>query len=119
MVDSILASVKQLLNVEQSITAFDAELIMHINAALAELIQSGIGPDEGFLIDENTEWSEFTEDARMISNSLEYVYCKTKLIWDPPANSFTCDALKSRAEECYWRAYITANENKSQNGSEG
>lgn len=106
----ILSSIKTMLNIEQSITAFDSELIMHINAAIAELVQGGVGPENGLIITADTDWDAFSTNPNVVSHSQEYINCKTKLIWDPPANSFTCDALSKRADECYWRAYITADE---------
>lgn len=114
--DKILSSIKVLLNVESTITAFDNELLMHINAAISELTQGGVGPQEGLNVTDNTDWSEFSTDTRIVSASKEYVYCKTRLVWDPPTNSFTCDALKQRAEESYWRAYLDSDEiRKAQN----
>lgn len=110
MNDGILDSVKCMLNIETGDHAFDNELIMHINAAIAELVQGGVGPDAGLRINAETSWTEFSSDVNIVSDSLEYVYCKTRLIWDPPANSFVCDAFSKRAEESYWRAYITGNE---------
>lgn len=108
--EKILASIKSMLGVEQSIDAFDNELIMHINAAISELTQGGVGPQNGFTVTTSSTWSEFSDKVTVVSPSREYVFCKTKLIWDPPTNSFICDALSKRAEECYWRAYIESDE---------
>lgn len=118
MNNGILDSIKTMLNVELDEDAFDEELIMHINASIAELVQSGIGPDDGLQITKNTEWSEFSNDQNIISHALQYVYCKTRLIWDPPANSFVCDAFNKRADESYWRAYITADELRRRTSSD-
>lgn len=46
--DSILTSVKKLLGLTEEYTAFDADLIMHINSVLMILRQMGVGPQEGF-----------------------------------------------------------------------
>ena len=45
--DSILTSVKKLLGLTEEYTAFDADLIMHINSVLMILRQMGVGPQEG------------------------------------------------------------------------
>lgn len=108
--ETILSSIKALLGVESSITAFDNELIMHINAAISELTQGGVGPQEGMQVTASSTWNDFSSDITIVAPSREYVFCKTKLVWDPPTNSFICDALSKRAEECYWRAYITGDE---------
>ena len=116
--ENILSSIKTLLGVEQNATAFDAELMMHINAAISELIQGGVGPQDGsFTADENTNWDEFSDNINVVSHSKEYVYCKTRLIWDPPSNSFICDAFNKRAEETYWRAYLESDEIRRKEGA--
>lgn len=108
--EKILSSIKQMLNVEQSITAFDSELIMFINSALAELVQGGVGPKEGITIDGDTTWDSFSSDGGVVNHSKMYVFCKTRLLWDPPSNSFICDGFSKQADEAYWRAYILADE---------
>ena len=45
--DSILTSVKKLLGLTEEYTAFDADLIMHINSVLMILRQMGVGPPGG------------------------------------------------------------------------
>ena len=52
--DSILTSVKKLLGLTEEYTAFDADLIMHINSVLMILRQMGVGPQEGFGISDAT-----------------------------------------------------------------
>lgn len=108
--ETILSSIKVMLGVEQSLDAFDNELLMHINAAVSELIQGGIGPQEGLLVTSDTTWNEFSDDVKILSGAREYVYCKTRLIWDAPTNSFICDAFNKRADESYWRAYLESDE---------
>ena len=48
--DSILTSIKKLLGMDADYTAFDTDVIIHINTALAILCQLGVGPDKGFRI---------------------------------------------------------------------
>ena len=48
--DSILTSVKKLLGLAEGYTAFDADLIMHINSVLMILNQMGVGPEKTFAI---------------------------------------------------------------------
>ena len=115
MEDSILETIKKMLDISDEDTAFDTDVIMHINSALAELIHIGVGPQDGFRIsDKSSNWNEFTTDDVMLSNVIEYVYCKTKMVFDPPSNSFTCEALNKRADETYWRAYMLADEAKGE-----
>lgn len=114
--DNILSSIKTLLNVEQSITAFDSELIMFINAAIAELIQGGVGPENGLEVTSETSWSTFSENTNIIGHSKHYVFCKVRLLWDPPSNSFIVNSFEKQAEESYWRAYMEADENRRKEG---
>ena len=108
--ENILSSIKTMLNVEQSITAFDSELLMFINSAIAELIQGGVGPQSGLNVESNTDWSAFSDNSSIVSYSKQYVYCKTRLLWDPPSNSFIVNSFEKQADESYWRAYLEADE---------
>ena len=61
--DSILTSVKKLLGLTEEYDAFDVVIIIHINSVFTILTQLGIGPSDGFMIeDKNNKWSEFIED---------------------------------------------------------
>ena len=50
MSESILNTIKVMLNVEDTCDAFDTEIVSYINSALFTLSQFGIGPEEGFSI---------------------------------------------------------------------
>lgn len=111
MNDSILDTIKDMILGDKNEKSFDVELIADINAAFSELTQGGIGPVEGFEINGNTEvWGDFVTNVSMLSLTKTYVYYKTKLVFSPPENSFTCDALNKRADEQYWRLYIMGDE---------
>ena len=57
--DSILTSIKKLLGIDGEYTAFDADLIMHINSVFMILAQMGIGPSNGYRITGSSEvWSD-------------------------------------------------------------
>ena len=61
--ESILTSIKKLLGIAEEYEHFDTDIIMHINSAFSVLTQLGVGPEEGFRIeDAGTEWSEFLYD---------------------------------------------------------
>ena len=112
MEDSILTTVKKSLGIVEEYEHFDADIIMHINSVLMILTQIGIGPYEGFVIsDKTTTWKDFidagTYDPIFTKESLgsimSYVSIKVKLIFDPPANSFTIEAMNKTASELEWR----------------
>lgn len=108
--NSILESVKTMLNIELDDTAFDTDIIFGINTAFAILQQIGVGPKEGFNVVDNTQqWQDYAEGA-MYSMVQQYVYLKTKVIFDPPTNSFLLSAYNDRINELEWRLKVTAEE---------
>ena len=61
--ESILTSIKKLLGIAEEYTQFDADIIIHINSVFTTLTQLGVGPSEGFYIeDKETVWEEFIPD---------------------------------------------------------
>lgn len=107
--ENILNSVKKLLGIMPDITAFDQELIIHINAVFTILHQEGIGPDEGFAISSGEEtWSDyFGEDlSENLYNSVKtLVYMRVKMIFDPPTNSALLDSFNKVINELEYRLY--------------
>ena len=104
VLESILLSIKKLNNVAPSDKAFDADLIMYTNAALSDLTQVGIGPSEGFFIeDEESTWDEFLPDDPRLEGSKAYIGMKVRLMFDPPTSGFAIDAIKEQLIERLWR----------------
>lgn len=109
--DSILTSVKKILGIDEAYEHFDADIIMHINTILVVLKQMGIGPSEGFEITSDAQtWSDFLGDDLQKYNEVKtYVSLRTRLIFDPPANSTAVEVMKETIKEMEYRMYITAN----------
>lgn len=104
--ESILTSIKKLLGINNSVTVFDTDIAFHINTVFANLIQMGVGPENGFKISSDQEvWSDFTNDDILIENVKTYVYIKVKMAFDPPASSALIEAYNSQAKELEWRLY--------------
>lgn len=104
MENSILNSIKKNLGLEADYTAFDIDVIMHTNSAFSTLNQLGIGPIEGFVIeDAETEWDEFESDPVILSPVKTYIYLRVRLIFDPPATSFVIAAFEKQISELEWR----------------
>lgn len=102
--DSILTSIKKMLGLGESDTQFDEELIMFINAAFSTLLQLGVGPSTGFIIeDEFAEWAEFLGTRTDVENVKTYIYLKVRLIFDPPQTSYLVEAINKQIAECEWR----------------
>ena len=106
MNDSILESIKKMLGIYPEDTAFDDELIMHINNAIADLNDVGASMED-FAITSNTEtWGDYVNSEKLASQARQYVYCKVKIIFDPPANSFTVTEFEKAKDEAQWRFYM-------------
>lgn len=103
--ESILTSIKKLLGIGEDYEEFDQDIIVHINTVLVALTQMGIGPEEGFTINDRTAlWSDFIPDNMVkVENVKTYVYLKVKMIFDPPASSAVADAINRNASELEWR----------------
>lgn len=54
MEESILISIKKLLGISDDYTQFDEDIIMHINTVFLNLNQLGVGPEEGFSIEDDS-----------------------------------------------------------------
>lgn len=82
--ESILTSIKKLLGIEEDDTSFDEEIIMEINSVLMALTQMGVGPPEGFEIeDETSTWQDFLGDkVTKFASVKSYIHKKVKLAFD-------------------------------------
>ena len=108
--NSILTSVRRLSQVSSDSNTFDDELIAYINSTLLNLKQLGVGPKEGFVI-ENAEatWSEFIPDNKVLREATKtYLAAKVRLKFDPPVSGTAMEALKSIISEYEWRLNVEA-----------
>lgn len=104
MDESILKTIKSMLNIDSDITDFDQELIVLINASLSRLYQLGIGTAPFKITGVDETWSELLGGIDDHLQSVkELVYIDTKLIFDPPLSSMVTDAYKERRQEDQWR----------------
>ena len=111
--ESILNSIKQMLNISESDTNFDTDIIIHINSVFSTLKQLGVGPDEKFrIVDDKPVWSDFTEEDYDYDEVKTYVYLKVKKVFDPPANSNVMKAMDDEIDELEWRLNVTASNKK-------
>lgn len=110
--EKILSSIKKLLGLNDGVTVFDTDIVIHINTVFANLTQMGVGPqnDEGknigFKISTGNEvWGDFTSNDILIENVKTYVYIKVKMVFDPPTSNALIDAYNAQAKELEWRLY--------------
>ena len=107
MTDSILNSIKKMLGIPATDTAFDEDIIVHINSVLMFLQQLGVGPETVFTISDDTGlWSELLTDPAMYAATKTYVYLRVRLAFDPPSSSFVLDSIKTQIQEYEWRLSV-------------
>jgi hypothetical protein len=107
MTDSILDNTKRTLNLAPDYTPFDQAIILYINSVFSTLNQLGIGPDAGFMIEDNTAlWSSFLEGDLRLNNVKAYMYLRVRLLFDPPTIGYLVDALQAQVKELEWRINV-------------
>ena len=107
--ESILTSIKKLLGITEDYTAFDPDIIMHINTVFAILTQMGVGPKEGFSISDDTaSWDEFISNKLYYEPVKSYVHLKVKLLFDPPMSSAVMESINRMISELEWRLNAAA-----------
>lgn len=107
MPTSILNDTKKVLNLAPEYTAFDQDIIMHINGVFSTLNQLGIGPDGGFMITDNTAvWSDFLGGDPRLNNVKSYIFLRVKMLFDPPTLGYLIDAITSQIKELEWRINV-------------
>lgn len=104
MEKSILATIKKLIGPTAEYDHFDQDLINHINSTFMILTQLGVGPPEGFHIEDDTAtWNDFLDDMSLYYGVKTYIYQKVRLIFDPPTNSAHINAIEKSIAEFEWR----------------
>jgi|RhiMethySRZTD1v2_1073278.scaffolds.fasta_scaffold01002_41 hypothetical protein len=107
MEQSILTSTKKILGIAQDYTVFDLDIITHINTAFFTLTQLGIGPAEGFMIeDESAVWTDFIQDDLQYNSVKSYVFLRVRQLFDPPTTSYLIDATERQIKELEWRLNV-------------
>lgn len=104
MDDSILLTIKRLLDIEEDDDSFDTDVISHINSTLADLAQLGVGPDEGYVIaDDIPTWRDLIGGSKLLTFVIDYVHLSVKLVFDPPQSSALIASMEKRIEKLEWR----------------
>lgn len=107
MENSILDSTKKTLGLAPDYDVFDQDIITHINSVFSIICQLGVGPEEGFYIqDETAMWSDFPVPQNQLSLIRTYVFLKVRMLFDPPTMSFLIEAMNNQIREYEWRLNI-------------
>lgn len=101
---SILNTTKKALGLAEDYDYFDSTIIMHINSVFSTLHQLGVGPKNGFMIEDDVPiWGQFIGLSPFINSVKSLMYVRVRLLFDPPATSFAIEALEKQALEFEWR----------------
>lgn len=107
MQDSILMTIRKLVCGNPYADHFDTDLLVHINACFSILNQLGVGPENGFVVtDETQSWSSYSDNERILNMVKTYVTLKVKKIFDPPLTSSVLEAMDKEIKELEWRLNV-------------
>lgn len=108
MEESILNEIKQMLGInDPEYNVFDTDIKVAINAAIGILNQLGIGVEGFFLTTSTQTWKDLLgEDNLGFQVVKEYIFLKTKVVFDPPTASFVLDSYNSIIKELEYRLNV-------------
>lgn len=108
MEQSILKSTKKVLQIGLDDESFDLDILTHINSAFSILHDLGVGPESGFVVeDEYVDWDAYlSNDPVKLSKVKACVYLRTRLLFDPPATTFHLNAVQEQLKEVEWRLNV-------------
>lgn len=104
--ESILTSIKKLLGITEEYEQFDMDIVMHINTVLSILTDMGVGPEDGFVIEDKTAlWSDYIPDLTKtnLHTIKTYMFLKVRQMFDPPTSSNVVESSKEMIRELEWR----------------
>ena len=113
MQDSILMTIRKLVCGNPYADHFDTDLLVHINACFSVLNQLGVGPENGFVVtDETQSWSSYIADNYRLNMVKTYVTLKVKKIFDPPLTSSVLEAMDKEISQLEWRLNVAVDPSK-------
>lgn len=108
--NSILTSIKEAIGPTAAHPHFDPEIIMYINSAFFDLNRLGVGPAEGFIIeDDSANWTDYISDPKKLQAVKTYIYLKVKLVFDNSTLSASViAAMERQIKEYEWLLNVAA-----------
>jgi hypothetical protein len=104
---SILNSTKKVVGLSETDTSFDLDILLHINSVFSVLNQIGIGPVEGFMVEDSAvTWDTFMGNDPRLNSVKTYVYLRVRLLFDPPNTSFVIESMNKQIAEFEWRLNV-------------
>ena len=120
LTDGILNDIKEAIGLSSEASPFDTEILMHINGAIGELNQNGVGMS--IEIDNTTTWGSLQDPQQVNGNKYFnliplFIKLQTKLLFDPPPPSSVAyhadnvSRLLWRLKIAYEEPYIAPTDN--------
>lgn len=107
--ESILNTIKTMLDVPEGCNDYNVRLIRHINKALMRLSQLGVGPAKPLrIVDDLNTWDELFLNAEDLDGAIDYVYLEVKKVFDPPTSSFVLDSMQKESDKLEWCLSVQA-----------
>lgn len=114
---SILKDIREAVGLSSDSTDFDTDLLMHINSAISELNQNGVGIP--LIVDgESQKWLDLQDPLKIEANQYFqmvplFITLSTKIIFDPPPPS-TVEYYSSNIRKLLWRLKLAYEEPKTE-----
>lgn len=107
--ESILKTIKTMLDISEDCPDYDIRLIKHINRTLMRLSQLGVGPARPVrIMNEMNTWDELLLTAEDLEGAIDYVYLEVKKVFDPPTSSFVLDSMQKESDKLEWCLKVQA-----------
>lgn len=109
--ESILTEIKKMLGIASDYDAFDTDIKIYINSALARLAQLGVESVSGATLQISgisETWQGLFGDSPKLNQIQSFVYLKVKLLFDPPSSATTTQSFESQVKELEWEINVTA-----------
>lgn len=112
---SILNDLKSALGVASDYTAFDTDILLHLNSVLGNVTQLGVGPRTGFEVkDKDVKWSALLGEELRLNVVKSYIYDSVRSLFDPAQIGFVLTATKERIDQQAWRTTVVVDEIKAE-----
>ena len=102
---NILNDTKQVLGLLETETAFDVDILMHINTVFSVMNQLGVTLYLTRPVAASDDWDAFV-DHETINSVKTYVFLRVKLFFDPPTTGFTQAAYERQIQELEFRLNV-------------
>lgn len=104
MEESILNTIKAMLDISDDDTAFDRELIDYINSALFIAYQVGVGDTPFQITGADEMWTDWLPNISNLNIVKQYIYLRVKKVFDTSGSASSYQSsLDNMINEFEWR----------------